>query len=93
MVALTYLQGQVQPTNLSIDTKNSLNTGYVSSEDELVEIVLKNWDLRLGAAAKSLRMKRPIYKKLTISQAHFGILDCFDATWEVIRDLSHEHVP
>ena len=42
LVTLTYIQGQVQPTNLSVDTKNSLNKVYVNSEDELVEIVTKN---------------------------------------------------
>ena len=54
----------------------------------LAEIVQRNFDLRPGVLAKTLDLKKPIYKK-TASGGHFGRND-EEFTWEKIKDLKHE---
>uniref|UniRef100_A0A8C3GGQ9 methionine adenosyltransferase n=1 Tax=Cairina moschata TaxID=8855 RepID=A0A8C3GGQ9_CAIMO len=53
------------------------------SEEELLEIVQKNFDLRLGAIIRFLDLKRPIYQK-TACYGHFGREEF---TWEIPKKL------
>ena len=54
------------------------------SEQELLDIVKKNFDLRPGRIVKDLQLKNPIYQK-TSAYGHFG-RDGF--TWENAKKLA-----
>lgn len=58
-VQLAYAIGVAQPVSISIDT---FGTGAVS-EDVLVDVVRKNFDLRPAGIIKMLDLRRPIYKQ------------------------------
>ncbi len=62
-----------------------INLGY--SDEDLHDIIYRNWDLRPGIIIKDLQLKRPIYK-LTSTGGHFGRTEP-EFTWEQVRDLSH----
>jgi S-adenosylmethionine synthetase len=55
-------------------------TGRISDE-KIVELINKNFDLRPGAIIRDLRLRRPIYRA-TSAYGHFGRTD-IDAPWEV----------
>ena len=54
-------------------------TGKVS-EEKLVELVNKNFDLRPGAIIRDLDLRKPIYKQVA-AYGHFGRND-LDLPWE-----------
>lgn len=62
--------------SISIDT---FGTGK-ASEETLIEVVRKNFDLRPAGIIKMLDLRRPIYKQ-TAAYGHFGRLD-LDLPWE-----------
>lgn len=75
-VQLAYAIGVAQPVSISIDT---FGTGAVS-EDVLIDVVRKNFDLRPAGIIKMLDLRRPIYKQ-TAAYGHFGRTD-LDLPWE-----------
>jgi len=77
-IQLSYAIGVARPTSISIET---YGTGK-KSEDELVSIVLKHFDLRPAGIIRMLDLRRPIYGK-TASYGHFGRTD-IDLPWERI---------
>ncbi|MFB9756989.1 MULTISPECIES: methionine adenosyltransferase [Bacillaceae] len=77
-VQLAYAIGVAQPVSISVDT---FGTGKVS-EDVLVDLIRKNFDLRPAGIIKMLDLRRPIYKK-TAAYGHFGRNE-LDLTWERI---------
>jgi len=81
LVQVSYSIGIPEPLSLNI---NTYGTG-VKSEDELVRIVLNNFDLRPGVLTRDLKLRRPIYQK-TASLGHFGRSDP-DFTWEQPKEL------
>ena len=50
------------------------------SEEKLVELVEKNFDLRPGAIIRDLDLRKPIFKS-TAAYGHFGRTDV-DLPWE-----------
>jgi S-adenosylmethionine synthetase len=75
-VQLAYAIGVAQPVSIAVDT---FGTGRVS-EDKLVEVVRKHFDLRPAGIIKQLDLRRPIYKQ-TAAYGHFGRTD-IDLPWE-----------
>ncbi len=75
-VQLAYAIGVAQPVSISIDT---FGTGKVS-EEVLVDIVRKNFDLRPAGIIKMLDLRRPIYKQ-TAAYGHFGRVN-LNLPWE-----------
>lgn len=75
-VQLAYAIGVAKPVSVRIDT---FGTGKVS-EEKLIELVYKHFDLRPAGIIKELDLRRPIYRK-TAAYGHFGRLD-LDLTWE-----------
>lgn len=75
-IQLSYAIGVAEPTSIMLDT---FGTGKLS-EEELVTIVRKHFDLRPAGIIKMLDLRRPIYKK-TAAYGHFGRLD-LDLPWE-----------
>ena len=79
LVQLSYAIGVAKPLSVFV---NSYGTGK-RSDNELLEIVLDNFDLRPGRIVKDLDLRKPIYQK-TASYGHFG-RDEF--TWEQPKKL------
>ncbi|KAJ1921011.1 methionine adenosyltransferase sam2 [Mycoemilia scoparia] len=66
-VQLSYAIGVAEPLSIYVD---SFGTG-TKSEQELIQIIRNNFDLRPGAIAKELNLFKPIYRK-TACYGHFG---------------------
>ncbi len=75
-IQLSYAIGVARPTSISIET---YGTGK-KSEDELVAIVSRHFDLRPAGIIRMLDLRKPIYGK-TASYGHFGRTD-IDLPWE-----------
>jgi S-adenosylmethionine synthetase len=81
LVQVAYAIGISKPLNVFVD---SFGTSKLSNE-ELLEIVNKNFDLRAGMIIKELGLKNPIYSK-TAAYGHFGRTDT-TFPWEVPKKL------
>jgi len=75
-IQVSYAIGVAEPTSITIDT---FGTGKISNE-RIVELVRKHFDLRPKGLIKMLDLLRPIYRK-TAAYGHFGRSDV-DFTWE-----------
>ncbi len=75
-IQLAYAIGVAHPVSISVET---FGTSKITDE-KIVELVEKNFDLRPAAIIKNLDLRRPIYKK-TAAYGHFGNNDP-DFTWE-----------
>ena len=75
-IQLAYAIGVAKPVSIFVDT---FGTGKVSDE-KIVELINKNFDLRPAGIIKSLDLRRPIYRQ-TAAYGHFGRTDV-DLPWE-----------
>jgi S-adenosylmethionine synthetase len=75
-VQVAYAIGVAQPVSIAVDT---FGTGTISEED-LVKLVRKHFDLRPAGIIKQLDLRRPIYKQ-TAAYGHFGRND-LNVPWE-----------
>ena len=80
-IQLAYAIGVAKPVSIEIDT---FGTGKVS-EETLVDIVEKVFDLRPGAIIRDLDLRRPIYKQ-TAAYGHFGRTDV-NLPWEQLNKV------
>ena len=80
-VELAYAIGVAKPVSVAVDT---FGTGKVSDE-KIVEVINKVFDLRPAAIISDLDLRRPIYKK-TAAYGHFGRNDP-DFTWEKLSKV------
>lgn len=69
-VQLAYAIGVARPVSIMVET---FNTGKVS-EEVLVEMIKRHFDLRPAGIIKTLDLRRPIYRK-TAAYGHFGRTD------------------
>ncbi|KFB66880.1 MAG: S-adenosylmethionine synthase [Candidatus Accumulibacter vicinus] len=77
-VQVAYAIGVARPVSLMV---NTFGTGKVSDE-LIVELIGKHFDLRPKGIIQSLNLLRPIYRK-TAAYGHFG-RDEPEFTWEAI---------
>lgn len=75
-VQVAYAIGVAQPVSISVDT---FGTGKIS-EEALVTLIRKHFDLRPAGIIKQLDLRRPIYKQ-TAAYGHFGRND-LNVPWE-----------
>ncbi len=75
-IQLSYAIGVAQPTSINV---NTFGTGR-TSEEKIVEIIRKHFDLRPAGIIRMLDLRRPIYKA-TAAYGHFGRTDV-DLPWE-----------
>ena len=75
-IQLSYAIGVAEPTSFMVDT---FGTGKKSNQ-ELVDLIRKHFDLRPAGIIKMLDLRRPIYKQ-TAAYGHFGRND-LDLPWE-----------
>ena len=73
---VAYVIGKAHPLSVSIET---FGTNKVS-DDIIVKLINKHFDLRPGAIIDSLNLRRPIYRQ-TAAYGHFGRSD-LDLPWE-----------
>jgi len=81
LVQVSYAIGVAEPLSLFVDTYGTSD----KSNEELVDLIKKNFDLRPGCIIRDLKLTRPIYTK-TAAYGHFG-RDDPDFTWEVIKAI------
>jgi len=84
LVQVSYAIGVAKPLSVYV---NSYGTG-TKSDEELLHIVEKNFDMRPGVIARELNLRRPIYRKTAVF-GHFGRSDP-DFAWEVPKPLNIE---
>ena len=75
-IQLSYAIGVAEPTSIMVDT---FGTGKKSNQ-ELVDLIRKHFDLCPAGIIKMLDLRRPIYKQ-TAAYGHFGRND-LDLPWE-----------
>ena len=80
-IQLAYAIGVAKPVSIEIET---FGTGK-KSEEEIVSIVDKVFDLRPGAIIRDLDLRRPIYKQ-TAAYGHFGRND-LNLPWEQLNKV------
>jgi S-adenosylmethionine synthetase len=76
-VQISYAIGVAQPVSLMV---NTFGTGKISDE-KILQLIRKYFDMRPKAIIESLRLRRPIYRKTAVF-GHFGRNDP-DFTWEM----------
>ena len=76
-VQVSYAIGRAHPTSIAVET---FGTATVS-EDELLALVRRHFDLRPGAIIAKMKLKRPIYRP-TAAYGHFG-RDDLGVPWEL----------
>lgn len=79
LVQISYAIGVCEPLSVTLFSYGT----STKSEDELLEIVRENFDLRPGAIIRDLRLRAPIYRK-TACYGHFG-REGF--SWEIPKKL------
>ncbi|MGV8905971.1 MAG: methionine adenosyltransferase [Acetobacterium sp.] len=75
-VELAYAIGVAKPVSIYVET---FGTGKIT-DDEIVELIEKHFDLRPAAIIKNLHLRTPIYKQIA-AYGHFGRTD-IDLPWE-----------
>jgi len=82
LVQVSYAIGLAKPLSVYV---NSYGTG-TKSDEELLAIIEKNFDMRPGVISRELNLRRPIYRK-TAAFGHFGRNDP-DFEWEKPKKLT-----
>jgi len=82
LVQLSYAIGVAHPLSIHVDT---YGTG-IKPDEEILELVKANFDLRPGLIMRELDLKRPIYQK-TAAYGHFGRNEP-EFTWENPKNLA-----
>ncbi|OAT80192.1 methionine adenosyltransferase [Desulfotomaculum copahuensis] len=75
-VQVAYAIGVARPVSISVET---FGTGRIS-EEMLVQLIRRHFDLRPAGIIKTLDLRRPIYRR-TANYGHFGRTD-IDLPWE-----------
>ena len=75
-IQLSYAIGVAEPTSIMVDT---FGTGKIS-EEAIVNLIRKHFDLRPAGIIRMLDLRRPIYHQ-TAAYGHFG-RDDLDLPWE-----------
>ena len=84
LVQVSYAIGLPDPLSIYIESYGTAKEGI--TDEDLVEIVKKNFNFRPGNIIKELDLLRPIYQK-TAKYGHFGRSDP-DFTWETPKKLN-----
>ncbi|EAY04487.1 methionine adenosyltransferase, putative [Trichomonas vaginalis G3] len=84
LVQLSYAIGVAHPLSVFVDT---YGTGKGKTDEELVDIINNNFDLRPYAIIRDLDLLRPIYAQ-TAAYGHFGRTD-IDLPWEKVKSIKY----
>ena len=83
LVQIAYSIGIADPLSVYVNSYGTVKEGF--TDRKLVDIVLKNFNLRPGMIIKDLKLKTPLYAK-TACGGHFSREDQ-DFPWEVPKKL------
>ena len=83
LVQLSYAIGVAKPLSLNVETYGTAKDGY--SEQDLVKVIEKNFDLRPGPIIRELELLQPRYM-ITSAYGHFGRTES-SFTWEKAKTL------
>ena len=83
LIQVSYAIGVARPLSVFVDSYGTVKEGL--TDQDLTDIVNKNFDFRPYNIIKELDLKRPIYRK-TAKFGHFGRNDP-DFTWETPKEL------
>jgi len=83
LVQVAYAIGVAEPMSVFVDSYGTVKNGL--TDKDLLEVILKNFNLKPGFIIKDLNLLRPIYSK-TACYSHFG-RDDKDFTWEQPKTL------
>ncbi|KAL7713237.1 S-adenosylmethionine synthase [Entamoeba marina] len=86
LVQLSYAIGVAHPLSINV---NAFGTGVIS-DDVMVKIINKNFDMRPGMIIKQLELTKPIFRKTAVG-GHFGRKEP-DFKWEYPKILDLEGV-
>ena len=75
-IELAYAIGVAKPVSVAVNTFGT----HRIPEEQIVELINKNFDLRPSSIIKSLDLRRPIYRQIA-AYGHFGRPD-LDLPWE-----------
>jgi len=75
-VQIAYAIGVARPISIFVDT---FGTGKLNNR-ELLDLIIRNFDLRPAAIIEELDLRRPIYRQVA-SYGHFGRIE-LDLPWE-----------
>jgi S-adenosylmethionine synthetase len=81
-IQVAYAIGVAHPLSINVET---FGTGQIPDE-QIADIVTKNFDLRPAAIIRDLNLRRPIFRK-TAAYGHFG-RDDLDLPWEQIDKVA-----
>lgn len=83
LVQLAYAISVSDPLNIYVDSYGTVKEGM--TDDDLLDIMNKNFNFRPYNMIQELNLRRPIFRK-TATYGHFGREDP-DFTWEVPKKL------
>lgn len=86
LVQVSYAIGVAQPLSMFVDSYGTAAEG--KTDNDLCEIVKRNFDFRPGCIERDLNLRVPQYQPLA-AYGHFGRED-LNPKWEIVKDLSHE---
>lgn len=86
LVQLSYAIGVPYPLSIHVDTFGTAKLRSGKTDEEIVDIINNNFDLRPGCLVRDLQLRRPVFQK-TAAYGHFGREDP-DFTWEVPKDIT-----
>ncbi|HBG76348.1 MAG TPA: methionine adenosyltransferase, partial [Clostridiales bacterium] len=75
-IELAYAIGVAKPVSVTVNTFGT----HRIPEEQIVELINRNFDLRPASIIKSLDLRRPIYRQIA-AYGHFGRPD-LDLPWE-----------
>lgn len=85
LIQIAYGIGIPDPISINVNSYGSVAKGF--TDEQLVDIVKKEFNLKPGRIIEQFKLKRPIYRKTTL-YGHFLKNDP-DLMWEHPKDLSH----
>ena len=80
-IQLAYAIGVAKPVSIDVET---FETGKIS-DDKIINIIQKVFDLRPAAIIKNLDLRKPIYRQIA-AYGHFGRND-LNLTWEKLNKV------
>jgi len=86
LVQVSYAIGVAQPLSMFVDSYGTCKEG--KDDNELCEIVKRNFDFRPGCIERDLELRKPQYQAVA-AYGHFG-RDDIKPAWEIVKNLSHE---
>jgi S-adenosylmethionine synthetase len=83
LVQLSYAIGVAYPLSVNVETYGTCAKDW--TDEKLMKVIKKNFDLRPGQIIKALKLRDPVYQA-TAAYGHFGRTD-IEFTWDQVKEL------